>query len=117
MVVGIESEAAARRVGYVRPTCAAIAAERIPVADGEVKSGARSGAGARPRAAATLVVNGDERVLDLPCTVAVLLDQLGLAGKRVAVSVDRSVIPRSRHPEAIVRAGDRVEILEAVGGG
>jgi len=122
MHAGTESEAASRRVGYVRPTCAACAAERIPVADGEAKSEAKgeamsdAGAGLRT-AAAPLLVNGDERVLALPCTVAGLLDQLGLAGKRVAVSVDRNVIPRSRHGEAIVHRGDRVEILEAVGGG
>jgi len=49
--------------------------------------------------------------------VAELLAQLGMQGKRVALSINRSVIPRSRHPEATVRAADRVEILEAVGGG
>lgn len=64
-----------------------------------------------------LSVNGVETVLALPCTIAGLLAHLELAGKRVAVSVNRTVVPRSRHAEAIVRAGDRVEILEAVGGG
>jgi sulfur carrier protein len=64
-----------------------------------------------------LVVNGVDLVVPLPCTVLDLLARLEMAGKRVAVSVDRSVVPRSRHAEAIVRAGNRVEILEAVGGG
>jgi len=66
---------------------------------------------------ALLHVNGEPRSLPLPCSVADLLDRLGLGGKRVAVSVDPHVIPRSRPAEATVRAGDRVEILEAVGGG
>ncbi len=73
-----------------------------------------------PRRAASdgrLSVNGVETVLALPCTIAILLAQLELAGKRVAVSVNRAVVPRSRHAEALVQAGDRVEILEAVGGG
>jgi sulfur carrier protein len=64
-----------------------------------------------------LLVNGRDFVLPLPCSVAALLARLDLGAKRVAVSVNRAVIPRSRHPEALVRAGDRVEILEAVGGG
>ena len=71
----------------------------------------------RAAAQALLLVNGVARSLALPCTVTALLAQLEMAGKRVAVSVNRSVIPRSRHPEALVHAGDRVEILEAVGGG
>jgi sulfur carrier protein len=66
---------------------------------------------------ATVRVNGVP--LDWPeaGSVADLLERLGMQGKRVAVSINRSVIPRSRHGEAPVRAGDRIEILEAVGGG
>ena len=74
-----------------------------------------------PQKAAVLVaavrVNGVDFTLSAPCSVSDLLAQLGMQGKRVAVSVNRSVIPRSGHPEAPVRAGDRIEILEAVGGG
>ncbi len=67
--------------------------------------------------AATVLVNG--AVIEWPQagTVADLLVRLGMQGKRIAVSIDRNVIPRSRHDEATVRAGDRIEILEAVGGG
>lgn len=64
-----------------------------------------------------LLVNGVDFVMPLPCTVAALLARLEMGGKRVAVSINRSVVPRSRHPEALVHAGDRVEVLEAVGGG
>ncbi len=66
---------------------------------------------------ATVLVNGVEVGLRAPCSVADLLGQLGMQGKRLAVSINRNVIPRSRHPEARVGAGDRIEILEAVGGG
>ena len=65
----------------------------------------------------TVLVNGVEVELRAPCSVADLLGQLGMQGKRVAVSINRNVIPRSRHPEARVDSGDRIEILEAVGGG
>lgn len=66
---------------------------------------------------ATVLVNGVGVGLRTPCSVADLLYQLGMQGKRVAVSINRNVIPRSHHPEARVGAGDRIEILEAVGGG
>jgi len=71
----------------------------------------------RDTSEATVLVNGVDVGLRAPCSVADLLCQLGMQGKRVAVSINRNVIPRSRHPEARVSAGDRIEILEAVGGG
>jgi len=46
-----------------------------------------------------------------------LLDDLGLTARRVAVAVNRDVVPRSTFTTHRLMAGDRVEILEAVGGG
>lgn len=65
----------------------------------------------------TLFVNGDPRTLRLPCSVADLLETLGMSGRRVAVAVNRNVVLRSRYIEAELANGDRIEILEAVGGG
>lgn len=62
-------------------------------------------------------VNGQERAVAPGTTVARLLQGLDLAGRRVAVSVDRSIVPRSAWTERALAAGERVEILEAVGGG
>ncbi len=52
-----------------------------------------------------------------PGTVRALLRSLELEGKRVAVAVNRDVVPRSHFDSHALAAGDRVEILEAVGGG
>lgn len=62
-------------------------------------------------------VNGESRPLPSATSVQALLMELGLAGKRVAVALNRSVVPRSHYNETLVSAGDRIEILEAVGGG
>ena len=62
-------------------------------------------------------VNGEPRRLTGVCSVAQLLGDLGLGDKRVAVAVNREVVRRARYPEVALAAGDRVEILEAVGGG
>jgi sulfur carrier protein len=64
-----------------------------------------------------IVVNGQERALAAPMTVAALLDELGMAGKRVAVEVNQEIVPRSRHAEFRLNESDRVEVVFAIGGG
>jgi sulfur carrier protein len=62
-------------------------------------------------------VNGEPREVEAGCSVARLLELLGLDRRRVAVAVNRDVVPRSAFAERALVPGDRVEILEAVGGG
>ena len=64
-----------------------------------------------------LLVNGTTRSVPMSCTVHRLLDGLGLSNRRVAVAVNRDVVPRSTFTTHQLAAGDRVEILEATGGG
>lgn len=64
-----------------------------------------------------LSVNGETVQLAGPCSVAELLAARGLAGKRVAVERNGEIVPRSRHGETQLAAGDRIEIVVAVGGG
>ena len=65
----------------------------------------------------SLTVNGEPRSAPAGTRVTGLVAQLGLAGRRVAVAIGREVVPRSEHALRELRDGDRVEILEAVGGG
>jgi sulfur carrier protein len=62
-------------------------------------------------------VNGEERPVPADCTVAGLLEVLELGDRRVAIALNRDVVPRSNYAERTIALGDRVEILEAVGGG
>lgn len=62
-------------------------------------------------------VNGEPRVLAPGTTAASLLQVLGLGGRRVAVEVNEDLLPRSRLPDYRLRDGDRVEIVQAIGGG
>jgi sulfur carrier protein len=62
-------------------------------------------------------VNGEPRAVEAPCTLADLLVALELSGKRVAVALNRDVVMRSRYSQTGLTEGDRIEILEAVGGG
>jgi len=62
-------------------------------------------------------VNGRSRTVASGCTLAELVASLELDRRRVAVAVNRDIVPRSRFDAHALSAGDRVEILEAVGGG
>ena len=64
-----------------------------------------------------IILNGEPRTLPGPCTVLALLEDQGLAGRKVAVEVNGTIVPRSQHPEHALKAGDRIEIVHALGGG
>ncbi len=64
-----------------------------------------------------ITVNGEVRRVSGGLTVAGLLDQLALPGERVAVEWNREILPRRRFPEVVLAAGDRLEIVQFVGGG
>ena len=64
-----------------------------------------------------ITLNGEEQRLETALTVAQLLESLGLTGQRVAVEVNREIVPRSRHADAKLQDNDRVEVVRAIGGG
>lgn len=68
-------------------------------------------------ASVNILVNGEARAVDDGCTIAALLAQLGLAGQRLAVEINEEIVPRSTHAQHVLAAGDRVEIVHAIGGG
>ena len=62
-------------------------------------------------------LNGELRRLEAPVSVARLLEDMGYAGKRVAVEMNGEIVPKSRHAETVVGPACRLEIVIAVGGG
>jgi len=67
--------------------------------------------------AVAISLNGEPHRLPEGATVARLLEQLELAGQRVAVEVNGAVVPRSEHAAHVLAAGDEVEVVTFVGGG
>ncbi|RMH57783.1 MAG: sulfur carrier protein ThiS [Candidatus Hydrogenedentota bacterium] len=66
----------------------------------------------------TIILNGKERsVPETVRTVADLVEHLGLKDRPIAVEVNRELVPRASHPHHGLSSGDRVEILQFVGGG
>jgi thiamine biosynthesis protein ThiS len=91
-------------------------ADPTPGLVGANVSGAAGGAGQDSKRV-EVVVNGDVTILADTCSVADLLASLEMSGRRVAVAVNRDIVVRSSYPEVQLASGDRIEILEAVGGG
>ena len=65
----------------------------------------------------SLTINGQPRHLPQALTLTQLLDELSLAGKRVAVEYNGEIVPRGQHADTVLHDGDRIEIVVAVGGG
>ncbi|ULU26870.1 ThiS family 23 protein [Dyella terrae] len=80
---------------------------------------ARAGIGASSRynGPMQITLNGTPRDCSPATTVAQLLDEAGYGQRRVAVEVNHEIVPRSLHTSHALAAGDRVEIVHAIGGG
>ena len=50
-------------------------------------------------------------------TVARLIRELNLGARRYAVELNGAIVPRSRHHDTILNPDDRIEIVQAIGGG
>jgi thiamine biosynthesis protein ThiS len=88
--------------GYdLRPARRGFPAKGVPLYRGEMR----------------IVVNGQEREAEASLTLAALLEQLGSRPDRVAVELNRAIVPRERWPQTQLQEGDRLEIVHFVGGG
>ena len=64
-----------------------------------------------------LVINGEEKELPELSTVAALVEYLRLKGDRLAVELNRDIVPRASWAVTTLKSGDRLEIVHFVGGG
>lgn len=64
-----------------------------------------------------ILLNGSPHECADGTTLSQLLADNGYAGRRVAVEINRDIVPRSAHDATVLVAGDQVEIVHAMGGG
>lgn len=64
-----------------------------------------------------IIVNGASRQVPNETVVAELLEMLGLTGRRLALELNHEIVPRSLFATQRLQPGDRVEIVQAIGGG
>lgn len=65
----------------------------------------------------TLFINGEEKAFADALPLAGLIEQLQMKGDRVAVELNREIVPRAQWPDTVLKEGDRLEIVHFVGGG
>ena len=62
-------------------------------------------------------INGEEREFSAISSISELINQLGMKPDRVAVELNRGLIPRDRWAATQLSEGDKLEIVHFVGGG
>ena len=65
----------------------------------------------------SVVINGENREIPSPITVTVLLRDLGLDARKIALEHNLEIVPRSAYDKTLVSDGDRLEIVHFIGGG
>ena len=64
-----------------------------------------------------LQINGEPRDFAAPLSLSALLEQLGMKADRVAVELNRNIVPREQWTQTSLGDGDHLEIVQFVGGG
>lgn len=65
----------------------------------------------------TLQINAESRDFPDGLTLAGLIAQLGMKPDRVAVELNLAIAPRGHWGTTVLKDGDRLEIVQFVGGG
>ncbi len=64
-----------------------------------------------------VIMNGEERTIPENINIEKLLEHFELAGRRVAIEINDSVVRRKDWPETAIAEADKIEIVHFVGGG
>lgn len=62
-------------------------------------------------------LNGAEQRIEPSTSVAALLSANGYTHSKVAVEINLEIVPKSAHAQRLIHDGDRIEIVQALGGG
>jgi len=65
----------------------------------------------------TIILNGENKQIDDKTNIEQLLQSLDLSNKRLAVEINQQIIPRSNFSSHRLNELDKVEIVQAIGGG
>jgi len=64
-----------------------------------------------------VTINGEDRQLDAPVRLDILLSDLGIDPRKVALERNLEIVPRSLYGDVLIGDGDRLEIVHFIGGG
>lgn len=63
-----------------------------------------------------VILNGESYALEQACNIDKLVNTLQLEGK-FAIEVNQTIVPRSEFINTQLQPGDKIEIVQAIGGG
>ena len=64
-----------------------------------------------------IIVNGKKMTVNLKYSIKNLIDKLKLPIKKIAIELNRQIVDKKRISKIILKSGDRVEIVNFIGGG
>jgi sulfur carrier protein len=64
-----------------------------------------------------ILVNGEKISLPEDSNIEDLIVHLGYQNQRIAIEINESIIPKSNHSSLLLKDLDKVEVINAVGGG
>jgi len=65
-----------------------------------------------------IFVNGNPKYFEVNhMTIADLVSELKIIGKRIAVECNGAIVPKSQYAQSVLKEGDKLEVVGAVGGG
>ena len=64
-----------------------------------------------------IYINQEKKIIDGEISINNLLLFLEIQNKYIAVEVNKTIIPKSEYKTFIVKDNDKIEIINAVGGG
>ena len=62
-------------------------------------------------------VNGKKVSVPAGSSLSTLLQQLSLGSGKIAVELNREIVPRSQYDSLLLKDGDQLEVVQAIGGG
>lgn len=64
-----------------------------------------------------IFVNGEAMQVDLGLTLQGLVEQISDEPRGIAIERNLEIVPKSQHPNVVLKEGDRLEVVQFVGGG
>ena len=64
-----------------------------------------------------IIVNGKQMSVNIKYSLKNLIDKLKLPIKKVAIELNREIVNKKRISKIILKSGDKIEIVNFIGGG
>ncbi len=64
-----------------------------------------------------VILNGETKTIKTDSSILDLIQLMDLGDARIAVELNLEIVPRSEHAATILKTGDTLEVVHAIGGG